>query len=56
MADAILLELWKIKDELAARHKYDIHTLASYLRLKERERRAQSKTERPIGATDARGR
>ncbi len=35
MKDEVLLEVWKAKDELAARHNYDVRRLAESLRAKE---------------------
>ena len=32
MADAIIEELWKIKDDIAREHGYDIRRLGAYLR------------------------
>ena len=37
MADEIIEEVWRIKDEIAREHGYDIHRLAAYLRRRERE-------------------
>ena len=37
MADEIIEELWRIKDDMAREHGYDIERLAAYLRRRERE-------------------
>lgn len=31
MADSIMMELWRIKDEIAMEHGYDIERLVAYL-------------------------
>ena len=36
MPDEIIEELWRIKDEIAREHGYDIESLAAYLQSKER--------------------
>ena len=38
MADEIIEEVWRIKDEIAREHGYDIDRLAAYFRRRERER------------------
>jgi len=35
MKDEVLQEVWKAKDDLAARHNYDVHRLAASLMVKE---------------------
>lgn len=35
MKDEIIQEVWKAKDELAARHNHDVRRMATYLRGKE---------------------
>lgn len=35
MKDEVLQEVWKAKDDLAARHDYDVRRLAEALRAKE---------------------
>lgn len=39
MSDEIIEELWRIKDEIAREHGYDIESLAAYLQRKERTER-----------------
>ena len=41
MADEIIEELWRIKDDVAREHGYDIDRLAAYFRRREREREAR---------------
>ena len=36
MPDEIIEELWRIKDEIAREHGYDVESLAAYLQSKER--------------------
>jgi len=36
MADEIIQELWKIKDEIAYEHNYDLDSLSAYLRTRKR--------------------
>ena len=40
MKNEILEELWKIKDQVAFEHGYDIHKLANELRKKEKDAKA----------------
>ena len=40
MPDAIIAELWRIKDAMAREHGYDVKALAAYLRGKEQSRRS----------------
>lgn len=35
MKDEVLQEVWKVKDELAGRHNYDVRRLAESLKAKE---------------------
>ncbi len=35
MKDEVLQEVWKAKDDLGARHNYDVHRLAEALQAKE---------------------
>jgi hypothetical protein len=35
MKDEIIQQVWKAKDELAARHDHDVRRMAEYLRRKE---------------------
>lgn len=35
MADEIIEELWKVKDDIAREHDYDMETLVADLRLRE---------------------
>ena len=37
MADEIIEELWRIKDDMAREHGYDIKRLAAYFQRRERE-------------------
>ena len=41
MADEIIEELWRIKDDMAREHGYDVDRLAAYFRRREREREAR---------------
>ena len=41
MADEIIEELWRVKDEMAREHGYDVRRLAAYIRSREREREAR---------------
>ena len=41
MADEIIKEVWRIKDDMAREHGYDIDRLAAYFRRREREREAR---------------
>ena len=41
MADEIIKELWRIKDEMAREHGYDVRRFAAYIRSREREREAR---------------
>lgn len=36
MSDEIIRDLWRIKDEIACEHGYDVESLAAYLRCKKR--------------------
>jgi len=45
MADEIIEEVWRIKDEIAREHGYDIDRLGAYFRECERQR-AQRREER----------
>ena len=36
MPDEIIEELWRIKDEIAREHGYDVESLATYLQSKDR--------------------
>ena len=36
MPDEIIKELWKIKEDIAQEHGYDIEALAAYLQTKQR--------------------
>ena len=38
MADEIIEEVWRIKDELAREHGYDLDRLGAYFRERERQR------------------
>ena len=55
MADEIIEEVWRIKDEIAREHGYDIDRLAAYFRRRERER-AQRDEEREEKTSDLRRR
>jgi hypothetical protein len=35
MADEIIQELWRVKDDIAREHEYDLDALVAYLRGKE---------------------
>ena len=41
MADEVIEELWRIKDDMAREHGYDFGRLAAYFRRREREREAR---------------
>ena len=41
MADEIIEELWRVKDEIAREHGYDVDRLAAYFRRRGREREAR---------------
>lgn len=41
MADEIIEEVWRVKDEIAREHGYDIDRLAAYFRRRGREREAR---------------
>lgn len=51
MADEIIEEVWRIKDEIAREHGYDLDRLGAYFRERERQR-AQGEQE---GAAAAEG-
>jgi len=38
MTDKIIQELWKIKDEIACAHNYDLDSLSAYFRTRKRLR------------------
>ena len=38
MADEIIAEVWRIKDEIAREHGYDVDRLGAYFRERERQR------------------
>lgn len=42
MPDEIIKELWRIKDDLAREHGYDVRALAAYLQEKERGEDSES--------------
>ena len=44
MADEIIEELWRIKDDMAREHGYDVRRFAAYIRSREREREARGAT------------
>lgn len=37
MTDVLMKELWKIKDDIAKEHAFNVDSLADYLRAKDRE-------------------
>lgn len=41
MADEIIEELWRVKDEMAREHGYDVRRFADYIRRREQEREAR---------------
>lgn len=41
MADEVIEELWRIKDDMVREHGYDVGRLAAYFRRRERERKAR---------------
>ena len=41
MADEIIEELWRVKDEMAREHGYDVRRFADYIRSRDREREAR---------------
>ena len=52
MADEIIEEVWRIKDELAREHGYDVARLGAYFQRRERER---ARRERAGAGTAAEG-
>ena len=54
MADEIIEEVWRIKDELAREHGYDIDRLGAYFRERERQR-AQRREERSAAGAGTEG-
>ena len=40
VSDAIIAELWRIKDAMAREHGYDVEALAAHVRGREQSRRA----------------
>ena len=46
MPDEIIKELWRIKDDLAREHGYDVRSLAAYLQEKERGEDSESARKR----------
>ena len=42
MADHIIEEVWRIKDEMAREHGYDLDRLGTYFQRRERERREEA--------------
>ena len=44
MADEIIEELWRIKDDMAREHNYDIRALAAYLQQKDEDKHARDST------------
>ena len=42
MPDEIIKELWRVKDDLAREHGYDVRALAAYLQEKERREGSES--------------
>jgi len=61
MADEIIRELWKIKDDIASSNNYDLRKLVKYLQKKERNRnyeivdlRSRKKTAVSFGTNDLR--
>lgn len=53
MPDAIISELWRVKDAMAREHGYDVKALAAYLRRKEQSRR--TRPAKPTAARSAGG-
>ncbi len=49
MPDAIIAELWRIKDAMACEHGYDVRVMAAYLRDKEQSRRSSQASTRGSG-------
>ena len=49
MADEIIEEVWRIKDEIAREHGYDLDRLGAYFRERERQR-VQREEERAAAA------
>lgn len=52
MADEIIEEVWRIKDELAREHGYDVGRLGAYFQRREREK---AQRERGGGGTASEG-
>ena len=42
MPDEIITELWRVKDDLAREHGYDVRALAAYLQEKDRREASES--------------
>ena len=53
MADEILEEVWRTKDEIAREHGYDLDRLGAYFR--ERERQRARREEERAGSGDGMG-
>lgn len=47
MADEIIEEVWRIKDEMAREHGYDLDRLGAYFQQRERERMRQEEAAAP---------
>lgn len=62
MADEIIHELWKIKDDIASEHRYDVKRLVKYLKEKERngkhkiiDLRTTKRVVEPLASGDCQG-
>lgn len=62
MADEIIRELWKIKDDIASKHNYNLKKLVKYLQEKERngkhkivDLRSAKRAAEPIASADFQG-
>ena len=55
MADEIIEEVWRIKDELAREHGYDLDRLGAYFRKRERQRAQREEEQAAAGEGTAGG-
>ena len=53
MPDEMIEEVWRIKDELAREHGYDVDRLGAYFRERERQRAQREKESAGTAAGDA---
>ena len=55
MADEIIEEVWRIKDELAREHGYDVARLGAYFQRRERQRAQRERGGAETGAEGTAG-